>query len=123
MSYSESDSGLGAHFDNAEMTLNVCLSEPDEDFIGGEVVFEDARSGRIVLGVEHQLGFGILHRGSAIHRALPLEKTPKGNSNRTNLILWIRSSDVRKQKCPRCKSEPRLEQVAEGYGDGFIFQE
>ena len=55
------DKDLAAHFDNAEITLNVALTE---DFQGGELVFHENDYGnhRPAFGYEHQNGHGIIHR-------------------------------------------------------------
>ena len=74
-------------------------------------------------------GFGLLHLGSALHGALPLQ-----SGTRTNLIMWLRckipilhyfscdsprSSSMRNQRCPMCGKPPDLEPVMHGQGDGF----
>ena len=66
--------------------------------------------------VEHQKGVGILHLGQEMHGAMPLAA-----GQRTNLIIWFRSSSVRNTECPMCGDTPDLEEVAvgESRGDGF----
>lgn len=63
--------------------------------------------------VSHVQGHGILHRGYQLHGAMPLE-----SGERYNLIMWMRSSSVRNQKCPMCDKLPDLVPT-EGDGDGF----
>ena len=49
-----------------------------------------------------------------MHGALPIR-----TGERHNLIIWMRSSEVRNKLCPMCNREPRLAPVTSGYGDGF----
>lgn len=65
----EEDTELSAHFDNAEITLNVSLSK---DFQGGELVFNDLVNPSLRFGYEHEFSYGILHRGCHNHQALPI---------------------------------------------------
>ena len=58
----------------------------------------------------HKLGRGALHRGQHMHGALNISK---GKS------IWMRSSSVRNNCCPRCGETPKLVPF-EGYGDGFV---
>lgn len=111
------DTDLAAHFDNSEVTINVSLSQGHE---GGELVFSN--DGK-TFGVEHELGVGLLHLGSYVHQALPLL-----TGERWNLIMWLRSSDVRNQQCPMCQSKPQKilapqESMGDGFTDGFEDQE
>ena len=60
-----------------QVTLNVCLNE---EFEGGHLYFgakSDMSSPmsdfKNVFGYEHKLGHGVLHRGSHLHGALPIE--------------------------------------------------
>ena len=93
----------GTHFDNAEITLNVSLTDEHE---GGELYFvrwgeetpsflsvhtNTTRDDRLV-PVEHRKGVGVLHRGGEMHGAMPLAA-----GARTNLIIWFRSSEVSRQ--------------------------
>ena len=39
---------------------------------------------------------------------------------RYNLIMWLRSSEVRNQRCPMCRRRPTVLPVAFGTGDGFV---
>jgi len=102
------DKDLATHFDNAEVTLNISLTDDHEE---GELYFvQDDK----VLPVKHRKGHGILHSGRHLHGAMPVS-----NGRRTNLILWFRSSSIRNQQCPMCEQEPALEPVVSGTGDGF----
>lgn len=69
---------LKAHYDQSDVTLNVCLGTV---FDGGELVFDGKGRERIV--IEHKVGQAIVHLGSRVHRAKPVTA-----GNRTNLILW-----------------------------------
>lgn len=110
----DEDTELAAHFDNAEITLNVALSN-DESYQGGELVFNTG-SALSRLGYEHKFGQGVLHRGSLIHQAMPIT-----TGERWNLIIWTRSSKTRQPHCPMCKSKPNLSPSPPGtYGDGFL---
>lgn len=68
---------LAAHHDSSDVTLNVCLGKK---FTGGDLVFGSGRK-RFVL--KHEVGQAVIHRGSHVHRAMPLL-----SGERTNLILW-----------------------------------
>jgi len=102
------DKDLATHFDNAEVTLNISLTDDHED---GELYF---LQGEKILPVQHKKGQGILHSGRDLHGAMPVSC-----GRRTNLILWFRSSSVRNKECPMCGLEPSLEPVVSGSGDGF----
>lgn len=106
------DVELATHFDNAEVTLNVCLEEGDE---GGELCFG---VGRESVPVEHEVGRGVLHLGEQLHSAMPLQA-----GRRTNLIIWMRESGLRNLCCPMCGEEPKLEVVKNGTGEGFTTEE
>ena len=107
------DLELAPHFDNAEITLNVALSDEDS-YVGGELVFSPQKGP--MFGYEHEYCKGILHKGSHIHEALPIT-----SGERWNLIIWARSSKLRNEKCPMCSTKPQLSPAPEGtYGDGFL---
>ncbi|CAG0896403.1 unnamed protein product [Darwinula stevensoni] len=113
------DVDLAYHYDNAEVTLNICLNE---EFEGGHLYFGATKSDvsspksdfKNVFGYEHKLGHGVLHLGSHLHGALPIE-----SGERHNLVIWFRASVVRNQVCPMCHEPPDVVPVVEGYGDGF----
>ncbi|EDO31482.1 predicted protein [Nematostella vectensis] len=108
------DTELSYHYDNAEVTLSVCLGR---EFSGGDLYFGDMR--QVLLEdtqcteVENRPTYGLLHRGQHMHGALP---TTQGS--RYNLIIWMRASAVRNKLCPMCNRPPQLVQT-EGEGDGF----
>ncbi|XP_007906038.2 2-oxoglutarate and iron-dependent oxygenase domain-containing protein 2 [Callorhinchus milii] len=108
------DLELSFHYDNAEVTLNVCLGK---DFSGGNLYFGDMRqvplSESECTEIEHRVGRGLLHRGQHCHGALPIT-----HGERCNLIVWMRSSQVRNQLCPMCNKKPQLVEAV-GFGDGF----
>ena len=85
------DVDLAAHFDNSEVTLNVCLSA-SADRVGGDLVFSDGTA------VAHRPGYAVFHRGSTVHAATELSA-----GSRTNLVLWCRSTRQRRRTgCPLC---------------------
>ncbi|XP_051887865.1 2-oxoglutarate and iron-dependent oxygenase domain-containing protein 2 [Pristis pectinata] len=108
------DRDLSFHYDNAEVTLNVSLGK---DFNEGNLYFGDMRQVRVsqseCVEIEHRVGHGLLHRGQHCHGALPIS-----SGERWNLIVWMRSSQVRNQLCPMCDRKPQLEDAV-GFGDGF----
>ena len=118
--YSEDgDRELNDHFDNAEITLNVALSDQHED---GELVFNGLNSDPVdpskMFGYEHVMGRGVLHRGRHVHSALPIR-----SGERWNLIIWMRSSVQRNHLCPLCCKAPQLIPAPEySYGDGFTLK-
>ena len=97
------DTQLGLHFDNAEVTLNVCLGE--SGFRGGGLRFYGdkwcQRRREQPIEYQHKVGHAVLHAGSELHAALPLEAGCTGL--RTNVVLWARSVQHRREKgCPMC---------------------
>ncbi|KAL7986667.1 hypothetical protein Chor_012950 [Crotalus horridus] len=108
------DLDLHIHYDNAEVTLNVCLGK---EFTEGSLYFaefrQDAKPVPNYLEVEHVLFYGLFHRGGQLHGALPI-----ASGERRNLIIWMRSSTVRNRLCPMCNRQPDLIE-ADGFGDGF----
>lgn len=112
------DRGLGRHYDNAELTLNVALGKT---FTGGALYFEGFFQAPEVptetLEVQHVVGQGVLHRGGQLHGARPI-----GTGERWNLVVWLRASAVRNHLCPMCCREPDLVDD-EGFGDGFTREE
>lgn len=108
------DHELSTHFDNAEITINICLGKQFEEgslYFGG--MKDDPPNSCLYKEVKNRLGYGVLHRGQQVHGALPIE-----NGERHNLIIWMRSSKVRNKKCPMCCCRPVLV-PSEGFGDGF----
>lgn len=93
------DESLALHFDNAEVTLNCCISE---GFEGGELLFGGLHTGgpqTPTLALEHSHGRGILHRGGQMHQALPV-----ASGTRINLVIWCRSERHRREHgCPMCR--------------------
>ncbi|KAK7087177.1 2-oxoglutarate and iron-dependent oxygenase domain-containing protein 2-like [Littorina saxatilis] len=110
------DLDLGCHYDNAEVTLNVCLGDV---FTGGRLYIlpmqSDVDTAKSTNSIKcmHYPGWGVLHRGRQRHGA---EKLVSGK--RCNLIMWLRSSSVRNKHCPMCRGVPKLMQVP-GLDDGF----
>ncbi|KAG0730027.1 2-oxoglutarate and iron-dependent oxygenase domain-containing protein 2 [Chionoecetes opilio] len=114
VTYKEGDDvDLSYHYDNSEVTLNVALNE---DYSEGDLYFGPMRKEQSTrrAGYSHQLGQGLLHRGQQFHGALPIT-----GGIRHNLIIWMRSSEVRNKVCPMCDETPTLVPAKEGFGDGF----
>jgi len=100
------DVDLAYHYDDSEVTLNLSLGTEFED--GGELLFGglaenfagDAAANSAHLSrraVVHQRGVAVLHRGRHMHEAAPIE-----GGERHNLIMWMRSSELRTRQCPMC---------------------
>ncbi|KAG7480802.1 hypothetical protein MATL_G00060300 [Megalops atlanticus] len=108
------DLDLSYHYDNAEVTLNVCLGK---EFTEGNLYFGDMRqvplSDSECVEVEHHVAEGLLHRGQQMHGALRIS-----SGQRWNLIVWMRASRERNRLCPMCSKTPRLV-AGEGFADGF----
>ena len=94
--------------------MNVSL---DDDYDGGELYFGPLKGNPDCqpnfVEYNHRKGQGVLHRGLHMHGAMPIT-----TGERTNLIIWMRSSQVRNRICPMCNMTPQLIKAA-GFGDGF----
>ncbi|MCO5581243.1 hypothetical protein L7F22_035121 [Adiantum nelumboides] len=93
------DLELGFHVDDSEVSLNVCLGR---EFTGGDLFFRGVRCDKHVNGevrpeevfeYAHVPGRAILHAGRHRHGAKAIT-----SGQRTNLILWCRSSEFRELK-------------------------
>ncbi len=109
------DRDLFTHFDNAEITLNVCLGK---HFSGSELYFGQFRnktntSDISFLPVLNVIGSAVFHLSQQMHGSLPINE-----GERQNLVIWMRSSSIRNKLCPMCDSKPILVK-ASGFGDGF----
>jgi len=104
----KADVEQATHFDNAEITLNIPLTK---NYEGSELYFE---YGTGFKSVDMKVGRALMHSGRHIHGVMPIEQ-----GYRHNIIIWMRSSDVRNKICPMCKQSPNVELVDEGTGDGF----
>ena len=107
------DEALDYHYDNAEVTINISLSAAFEE---GSLYFGAMRTQKQQTAFTeyiHKKTFGLLHRGQHMHGALPITE-----GERYNLIMWMRSSQVRNQLCPMCNKKPELVKTV-GRGDGF----
>lgn len=118
----QADSDLAFHFDNAEVTLNVCLfsSVANNESHAGDLYFGEMYDRSLAemkcQSVTHMTGWGYFHRGRQFHGAM---KIPPA-CDRRNLIIWMRSSSVRNQLCPMCANTPDLFMASESdFGDGF----
>ena len=72
---------------------------PRGDFEGGELLFgglrDDPEERHLArTPVAHRPGMALLHRGSHCHEAVAVE-----SGERTNLIVWCRSSETRRRTC------------------------
>jgi len=92
------DVELCCHWDDAEVTLNVCLGAQFND---GDLLFHGMRDDRdpsASVLVSHDLGVGVLHRGQHMHAATAIT-----SGTRYNLIVWCRSHTWRATNgCPSC---------------------
>lgn len=109
-----SDVDLAYHYDDAEVTLNISLSD-EKDYEGGELLFgadkttDDPAAHRRRSPVRHARGVGILHKGSNMHEAAPVTE-----GRRINLVMWMRSSKLRAESCPMCGRPAEACSVLEG---------
>ncbi|KAK3287712.1 hypothetical protein CYMTET_4787 [Cymbomonas tetramitiformis] len=88
--HEDGDVELAYHYDDSEVTLNVCLGE---QFEGGELLFgsmRDCASQTSRYPLRHDVGTGVLHRGHHMHEAVAVD-----SGVRLNLIMWLRSSTER----------------------------
>lgn len=85
----------------------------EADGRGGELYFGNCAEENGFVYI-HQVGRAVFHRGSQMHCVLPLVA-----GKRRNMVMWMRNSTVRNQRCPMCGEEPQLEDVEHGWGDGF----
>jgi hypothetical protein len=87
------DTKLDFHYDDSEVTLNVCLGRT---FEGGSLFFRgllhDPSTHNEELEFQHVRGRGLLHLGKHRHGANDIR-----SGERYNLILWCRSSSYREQ--------------------------
>ena len=110
------DFNLDLHFDDSELTANVCLENVDED--SGKLFFQkrkesDERNvGDLVF--EQIENYAIVHEGRLVHSAKDSIET------RMNLIVWMRDSEVRQKFCRMCGEEPELsDEPGFEYAAGF----
>jgi len=100
------DLDLDFHYDESEVTLNVCLGKV---FTGGSLYFagllEDPSTHDEYFQFQHKLGAGILHIGKHRHGALKIK-----SGERYNLILWCRSSKLRSMPCKHCGGASHVHQ-------------
>ena len=81
------DLDLKVHFDDSEVTLNVCLGK---EFTGGTLFFKPAGCSSKTIELTHQKGVAVLHKGRVLHGANRIL-----SGERQNLIMWARSSKRR----------------------------
>jgi len=109
------DSDLDLHFDDSELTANICLENEDEN--DGKLFFQKrVENGEIVEdAIFDQIeNYAIVHEGKLVHSA---ESSFK---NRMNLIVWMRDSEVRKKLCRMCGKVPELsDEPGFEYAGGF----
>ncbi len=108
------DVDLNYHYDNAEITLNVCIGKHFEE---GSLYFGSMRSEQLddvpFTEYKHRLTHGLIHRGQHRHGAMPITE-----GERYNFVMWLRSSEIRNSLCPMCNTKPQLIETV-GFGDGF----
>ncbi|KAF8562546.1 2-oxoglutarate and iron-dependent oxygenase domain-containing protein 2, partial [Paragonimus westermani] len=125
----EKDFDLPAHYDNSEITLNLCLRvSPAVAGNGGELFFRHAAGLSINEGtpgeqldsllLDHRPGWVVIHRGSHVHGVLPFRSSQA--CSRRSLIVWLRSSSHRAKLCPRCFSTPQLVPTKVWYRGEFV---
>lgn len=101
----ETDPDLSFHADDSEVTVNLCLGD---EFRGAELVMMGLRCRAHLqtglraeeeLRIVHEVGHAVIHAGLHRHRVDPIR-----SGRRRNLILWCRSSalrrDLRSSACP-----------------------
>ena len=97
------DHDLSLHVDDSEVTLNLCLGD---EFDGGELLMSGRRCGDHLqslcrpgerVALHQEPGVALIHAGMHRHEALPLRR-----GERLNLIVWCRSSELRRTPQPRC---------------------
>lgn len=85
------DKDLNFHYDDSEITLNVCLGK---DFIGGDLFFQghvdDESTHEEDFRYQHRRGRAVLHIGKHYHGAYPIV-----SGERYNIIIWYRNSQIR----------------------------
>ncbi|GFN83430.1 2-oxoglutarate and iron-dependent oxygenase domain-containing protein 2-like [Plakobranchus ocellatus] len=106
---------LSKHFDNAEVSMSVCLNSEFEggDLQLGEMLGEAGSQWLEPVQVKQKKGHCILHRSRQFHSADPISR-----GKRINMIVWMRSSSVRNLICPMCGQAPDIREVPIA-GDGF----
>jgi len=95
-------SSLDRHTDDSDVTLNICLID---GFVGGNLVFAGLRNTSSERSSYHHftlphntVGRALLHAGQHIHSVQP----PLSQGTRYTLIMWLRSSQYRSNRCPCC---------------------
>jgi hypothetical protein len=99
------DRGLDMHHDASEVTMNVCLGR--DNFRGGDLLFCGMADGndhrKYQFSYKHVKGRAVIHLGRHRHGAediIPAHDSRSGDdagvdSERLNLIMWLRSSVFR----------------------------
>jgi len=86
------DLDLGFHYDESEITINVCLGKT---FTGGTLYFcgllEKPETHNEDFEFTHQPGLGIVHIGKHRHGANAIK-----SGERYNLIVWFKNSKLAK---------------------------
>jgi hypothetical protein len=103
---------LVTHTDDSEVTLNVCLGEPD--FVGGLLEFRGLRGtaeqGHELGTYQPIIGRALIHAGRHFHNV-----TPVTSGNRFALIVWARSwRGIRSHQCPCCWLNRRQSSLGHG---------
>jgi hypothetical protein len=100
---------LVTHTDDAEVTLNICLSD-ENDFEGGMLEFLGLRGsheqGKLLGSYQPILGRAVIHSGRHLHRV-----TTVSSGQRYVYVMWTRSwKGTRSQSCPCCWLNRRMDQ-------------
>jgi len=96
------DIRLSRHYDNSEITMNVCLMA--KDVKGSLLNFFERADGNTFRSYRFSPGMAVFHLGSHHHEATTLL-----HGERLNLVLWGRSRGYRRQHgCPMCGSTTDL---------------
>ncbi|KAN0008573.1 hypothetical protein ACTFIU_009297 [Dictyostelium citrinum] len=92
---------LGFHYDESDVTVNLCLGS---EFTGGSLYFkgilDEPETHNEYFEFKHIPGVALIHIGVHRHGALGLT-----SGERTNLILWLRNSNIVGDQQPQQQSE------------------
>ena len=110
------DNSLRPHTDASAVTLNVNLNVPGQEFTGSSVDFFD-QSNEQMIPVKFTPGSAMLHRGSVVHSAQPIQ-----SGERTNFVLWlfgdrgqIPLSNTERPTIPACERWTKTQSHADNY--------
>ena len=82
------DRSLALHVDTSQVTLNVNINNPEEEFTGSDLYFYDIKDQEKPKPEKHfvnfESGMALIHLGKQMHAACPIM-----SGERTNLIVWM----------------------------------